>query len=267
MSKRNRRKKQRRRQKRRDARVARRERETPVNSEPEEAPKQPGWEGPTGRLGTYIAERTRKRLDSYRADPIVIERDANEEEDTSRGGYAHRQLFELVQNSADALANLDGGRIEIRLASNYLYCADNGRAINEDGVKALMFSHLSPKRGTAEIGRFGLGFKSVLGVTDTPDFFSRAGSFRFDRSRARQRVEGMAPALERYPVLSLPEAIDPCPEIEADEYLRELTEWAVNIVRLPLKPGSPRVPSPTGHGVPAGISAVRRARLAVGHSS
>ena len=36
-------------------------------------------------------------------------------------------------------------------------------------MTALMFSHLSSKRGTTEIGRFGLGFKSVLGVTDTPD--------------------------------------------------------------------------------------------------
>ena len=104
------------------------------------------------------------------------------EEDTARGGYAHRQRSELIQNSADALAETaGGGRIDIRLTDSHLYCADDGQPIDPDGVKSLMFSHLSPKRGTNQIGRFGLGFKSVLGVTDAPEFFSRAGSFRFDR--------------------------------------------------------------------------------------
>lgn len=92
--------------------------------------------------------------------------------------------IELVQNGADALSLSDGGKIWIRLTPTHLYCADEGKAIDEDGVKALMFSRLSPKRGADEIGRFGLGFKSVLGVTDTPEFFSRSGSFRFDRASA-----------------------------------------------------------------------------------
>ena len=101
-----------------------------------------------------------------------------------------------------------------------------------------MFSHLSSKRGTSEIGRFGLGFKSVLGVTDAPEFFSRSGSFRFDRARASEIIRTIVPGAERYPVLRLPEAIDPWRETEADPILRELMGWAVNIVRLPLKPGA-----------------------------
>ena len=39
---------------------------------------------------------------------------------------------------------------------------------------------MSPKRDNKEIGRFGLGFKSVLGICKTPQFFSLNGSFRFD---------------------------------------------------------------------------------------
>ena len=99
-----------------------------------------------------------------------------------------------------------------------------------------MFSHLSSKRGTSEIGRFGLGFKSVLGVTDAPEFFSRSGAFRFDRASADKLIRPLAPDAERYPVLRLPQAIDPWPEMESDPILRELMGWAVNIVRLPLKP-------------------------------
>ncbi len=193
-----------------------------------------------GHIGAYIQEQSEKTLDAYRSQPNLVAEHANHEQDTARGGYAHRQLFELVQNGADALSLSDGGQIWIRLTPTHLYCADEGRAIDEDGVKALMFSHLSPKRGTDEIGRFGLGFKSVLGVTDTPEFFSRSGSFRFDRASASERVRDIAPDADRFPVLRLPEAIHPIREAAADPILREMMGWATNIVRLPLKPGAYR---------------------------
>ena len=193
------------------------------------------WGPPTGYLGAYIAQETRKTLGAYRIQPNLVARDANHEEDTARGGYARRQLFELIQNGADALSGTGGGRIWIGLTSGYLYCADEGQPIDQDGVTALMFAYLSPKRGTDEIGRFGMGFKSVLGVTDAPEFFSRSGSFRFDRQRAATRIRSIVPDAERCPVLSLPEAIDPQIEVDADPILDDLMGWASNIVRLPLR--------------------------------
>ena len=196
------------------------------------------WAGPDGLIGAYISEEAEKTLAAYRSQPNLIIEHANHEEDTARGGYARRQLFELVQNGADALSGANSGRIHIRLTPTHLYCADEGQSIDRDGVRALMFSHLSPKRGTSEIGRFGLGFKSVLGVTDTPEFFSRAGSFRFDRAKAAQLIQPVAPDAVRYPVLRLPQAIDPWPESEKDGILSELMDWSVNIVRLALKPGA-----------------------------
>ena len=197
-------------------------------------PSRSDWDGPDGPIGAYISEECEKSLEAYRYQPNLILEHANHEQDTARGGYADRQLFELVQNSADALAGAAGGRIWIKLTATHLYCADEGQPIDTDGVRALMFAHLSSKRGTAEIGRFGVGFKSVLGVTDAPAFFSRAGSFRFDRGRADELLRPIAPDYDRYPVLRLPEAIDPWPEMETDPVLRELMGWAVNIVRLPL---------------------------------
>ena len=203
------------------------------------SPTADDWAGPDGELGTLIAEQARKTLNAYRKQPHFVTRDANQEEDTARGGYAHRQLFELVQNSADALASTqDGGHIVIRLTDAYLYCADNGRSINLPGVTALMFSHMSPKRGSREIGRFGLGFKSVLGVTDMPEFFSRSGSFRFDRGRSRSRIQEALRDTVRCPALCLPDPIDPCEERDKDDTLRELMGWATNVVRLPLEPGA-----------------------------
>ena len=198
----------------------------------------PDWAGKKGRIGTFIVEESRRNLSAYHEQPRRVVEDAHTEEDIAGGGYAHRQLFELVQNSADAVSDApDGKSVLIRLTERFLYCADDGSPIDEDGVVALMFSRLSPKRGTDQIGRFGLGFKSVLKVTDAPEFFSRSGSFRFDRKHTADRIAEVAPA-ERYPVLRLAEPIDPHKERDADEDLHELMSWATNIVRLPLKAGA-----------------------------
>ena len=99
-----------------------------------------------------------------------------------------------------------------------------------------MFDRMSSKRNTAAIGRFGRGFKSVLRVTDAPEFYSRSGSFRFDRKRSAKLIAEAASA-GPYPVLRLPESIDPDEARKTDEDLQELMSWTTNIVRLPLSIG------------------------------
>ena len=197
--------------------------------------EKPDWAGSDSPICSFITEQTKNTLRAYREQPHLVTEHANQEHDTAHGGYAHRQLFELVQNSADALAHTpDGKSILVRLTENHLYCADDGAAISEEGVRALMFSHMSSKRNTSEIGRFGLGFKSVLGVTDAPEFYSRAGCFRFDREYAADCIGRFWPA-ERYPVLRLPVPLDVRNAARGDDDLGELMTWATNIVRLPLK--------------------------------
>ncbi|MCY4622555.1 MAG: DEAD/DEAH box helicase [bacterium] len=209
-----------------------------------------GWIGPDGDLGRYISEESRRSLNGYREQPTWVEEHASLEGDTARGGYQHRQLFELVQNGADALwteneadsgerkAGVAGGRIEVRLTAEYLYCADDGDPIDQKGVRAIMSSHLSPKRGTNQIGTFGLGFKAVLGVSAAPEFFSRSGSFRFDQKRSREQIRTLVPAAEQCPALRLAEPIDPTGCWKRDAVLRDLMAWAVNVVRLPLRQGT-----------------------------
>ncbi len=184
----------------------------------------------------YIQEETKNTLKAYGNQPKLVEEHANIERGVALGGYAGRQLYELVQNSADTLSRAGKGEIWIRLTETHLYCADNGEAIDIDGVTALMFSYMSPKRNTDEIGRFGMGFKSVLGVTDAPEFFSRSGSFRFDRDKSAERIrKAIGPNAAHYPVLRLPEVIDPAGYESEDQILREMRGWATNIVRLPLR--------------------------------
>ena len=202
------------------------------------------WEGPEGAIGRYVREESDRTLRSYAAQPTLVVEHANLEDDTAGGGYADRQIVELIQNGSDALSgggaagsSSGRGRIAIHLTERRLYCADNGEALDEDGAKALMFSHLSPKQQAREIGMFGLGFKAVLGVSDAPEFYSRSGSFRFARGWALRRLREVVPDAARGPVLRLAEPVAPAEAAREDGVLRDLMTWATNIVVLPLKPG------------------------------
>ena len=196
------------------------------------------WAGVDGEIGQYVRAESQRTLEAYRAQPNLVDEQANQEQDTARGGYADRQIVELVQNSADQLAKLVSGRVYIRLTESHLYCADDGAPLNQDGAKALLFSHLSPKRDTAEIGRFGVGFKSVLRVTDKPAVFSRSGSIQFDRRRAKRSIAAVAPDADDYPVLRVAEPADATSAAKSDPALAELMGWARNVVRLPLRQGA-----------------------------
>jgi hypothetical protein len=120
------------------------------------------------------------------------------ESDLAQGGYGRRQLFELIQNGADAMVAGASGEIRLVLTRTHLYCANVGAPIEDKGLNALLHAYLSVKRGD-EIGRYGLGFKSVLGISNKPEFFSRSISFGFDPERAladiRQRIPNAQPRL------------------------------------------------------------------------
>ncbi|MCY4541540.1 MAG: hypothetical protein OXB95_03975 [Rhodobacteraceae bacterium] len=200
--------------------------------------EKPVWSGPSGPIGQLLRREAEISLEAYRVQPKLAAEQARSERDAAQGGYAHCQLFELVQNGADALfESAKAPSILVRLTDKFLYCADGGKPIDEGGVEGLMFDRLSSKRNSAAIGRFGRGFKSTLRVTDSPEYYSRSGSFRFDKVRAEERISKVASA-DRYPVLRLPEPIDPLEEGRKDEELRELMGWATNIVRLPLRAGA-----------------------------
>ena len=139
-----------------------------------------------------------RAIASYRADPKLIIEHANLEESIRAGGYANRTLLELVQNAADAMAGATEsdeeplGRVEIVLDpdSKTLYCANSGRPFSRQGIDAMSHAYLSAKRGD-EIGRFGLGFKSVLAVTDSPQVLSRSVSFEYNSTRANEEIRAV----------------------------------------------------------------------------
>src|SRR5437588_1312604 len=117
-------------------------------------PASRAWTNLATPLVDHILESNAATLKAYMARPILVLEHANIERATAQGGYGRRQIYELVQNGADALMSSPAGKIHILLTDTALYCANEGAAIDEDGVTALLSSHISLKRGN-EIGRFG----------------------------------------------------------------------------------------------------------------
>jgi superfamily II DNA or RNA helicase len=178
-----------------------------------------------------------QRLKSYYEDPGLIEEHYGIEETVIAGGYGYRQVLELVQNGADALLEYsdyesprgDQSRIHVVLHGRRLYVANTGAPLSVDGLDALLRSHSSPKRGN-QIGRFGLGFKSLLKLRGQVDLFTRnTGAIRFDPERCRLELQ------KRFGVTNAPRLRLAWPlgdeERRADPVCTDLT-WAETIVRI-----------------------------------
>src|SRR4029079_1477897 len=129
----------------------------------------------------------------------------------------------------DAMSGVSGdgageytGRVEIVLdeENGALYCANAGRPFSQKGLIAITHAHLSGKRGD-EIGRFGLGFKSVLAVTDRPQVFSRSLSFEFNSAQSREELAKVGSSAKRYPALLTPTLVEPASEFAADPVLSD----------------------------------------------
>lgn len=194
-----------------------------------------GWEGETGTLARHLSTLCAQMLEAYAADPLLIREHVGIEEQVRQGGYGRRQLFELVQNGADALEEGGGtGRIAVCLTRNRLYCANEGEPLSQGGSEALLRSSISPKKGDA-IGRFGQGFKSILQSCDSGLFLSRSCSFVFDSERAAERIRDRTGQPGPYPVLRLADAVDPLALAGADRTLADLMPWADTVVVLTLR--------------------------------
>ncbi|MGE3476436.1 MAG: DEAD/DEAH box helicase [Rhodospirillaceae bacterium] len=187
-----------------------------------------------------VDQMCQQRLQAYRAAPHDVREHFGIEESILAGGYGYRQLLELVQNGADAI--LEGsegqrgtkqttGRIEVVLAGNSLYVANTGAPLDNEGVEALLSSHSSPKRGN-QIGRFGIGFKSLLRFGGSIDVVSRGISIRFDPDRCREHLRRELGLSSDTPVPSLRLAWSTSREdLERSDTVLAEMKWATTIVR------------------------------------
>ncbi len=86
-------------------------------------------------------------------------------------------VFELLQNAEDANAS----KIRFDLHPDKLEVQHNGRLFTEQDVIGLSDIGRSTKKDdTTQIGRFGIGFKSVYAYTSTPEIHTAAVCFRVE---------------------------------------------------------------------------------------
>ncbi|MFD3623669.1 DEAD/DEAH box helicase [Streptomyces sp. NPDC058698] len=190
-----------------------------------------------------VLDQSATVLKTYSVDPGLVAEHANGERRITQGGYGDRQLFELVQNAADEIAGEPGGKVHVILTETHLYCANEGTPVSPEGAETILRMSMSKKRG-GQIGRFGVGVKSVLVVSDAPEFFSSTGSFGFHRSWSYEQIKAVPGVTARYgpdfdaPVLRMARPLDARAERASDPVLDELLSWATTVVRLPLLPNA-----------------------------
>lgn len=196
----------------------------------------PNWQNPDRELVRLIEEQRTARLLSYVHVPKDIEEHANIEARLREGGYRDRQIVEVVQNGVDAARGAaTAGRVKVLLHGETLYVANNGSPLSKSGVESLLHSHLSDKRDDA-IGRFGLGFKSLLGISKQIAVISQSASMIFDERRSREEIS-VAVKRElpvRIPITRIAWPTVALDELALDPIAAELAVWAVTIVRARL---------------------------------
>ena len=176
-------------------------------------------------LSAYVAQKQSECLNGYRANRDLVEEQHNRETSILSGGYAYRQMFELIQNAADAIhvGRDAGGHITVELTRDFLRVSNSGASLDQDGVKALLQADTSSKRDN-QIGRFGIGFKSLLNLGGRVDILSRSIGLRFDPevTRTRIRKEVGLPAHAPAPGMRLADCLDP----NSADSLFQTTEYA-----------------------------------------
>src|SRR6266487_2701200 len=92
-------------------------------------------------------------------------------------------IYELLQNAEDALArrtSTEGPRsVEFTLSDSALRFSHYGASFSEQDVRSICGIADSTKKLT-DIGRFGIGFKSVYALTECPEVHSGSEHFAID---------------------------------------------------------------------------------------
>lgn len=168
---------------------------------------------------TFLEAIREQNLAVYRVSPTRLKEDIGQEAEIAHD-YRGRLVYELLQNADDAMAahaTLQD-RIVFKLTDDALWVGNSGRPLDEADVAGLSGigasskgEHDGPRR--ASIGHKGMGFKSVLEITETPEVYSTRFSLRMDAALAlkpvaRVMAELGEPAPRRVPAMRFPWPVD-----------------------------------------------------------
>jgi hypothetical protein len=92
-------------------------------------------------------------------------------------------ILELIQNAEDSGLDMSElGHFEIKINQQRVKITHNGKPFNGNDVKAISGIRSSKKPERGFLGYLGIGFKSVLKITDRPEIYSNGFQFKFDRT-------------------------------------------------------------------------------------
>jgi hypothetical protein len=92
-------------------------------------------------------------------------------------------ILELIQNAEDSGLGLpEPGCFEISINHERIKVIHNGKLFDENDVRAISGIRSSKKPERGFLGYLGIGFKSVLKITDRPEIYSNGYQFKFDRT-------------------------------------------------------------------------------------
>ena len=183
-------------------------------------------------------------IEEYRQFPSNLKRDGTAEINIGSGEET-RYILELLQNADDAQfpgeenqgAALKG-QLTFVLSEKCLYCANTGYPLTINGLKALCDSFLSTKtRSKPTIGFKGIGYKSVLGITEAPSIFWHDGCVTFSTTDSWGVFSKILPNIkpEQIPILRYPIHIDLERELDEDSTLRKLWKTHTTVFRFPFR--------------------------------
>lgn len=157
-------------------------------------------------------DRLREQRPEHQLETLKEWVDLAKAERAVKGRYRGRYLFELIQNANDAIAgtSADGqsvrvpNHVRLELSEHSLIAANFGQPFDEEGLRALCRLHKTTKNPNKQIGHKGIGFKSVLEISPTPEIYSGDYAFYFDGSRFQKDVEHIVgDQWEKEPLASL----------------------------------------------------------------
>lgn len=179
-------------------------------------------QGPAANIGSISNELLGKirseNLNVYRASPQRLREDVGQECQIAQD-YRGRLIYELLQNADDAMADgITSACVRFELTDTDLWVANSGRPLDEADVRGLCGISASKKathglRRRASIGHKGMGFKSVLEISDAPEVYSTTVCFCFSPEEAVRGVqplvgEGKFDQVLRAPATRFPWAVD-----------------------------------------------------------
>jgi hypothetical protein len=197
---------------------------------------------PEVRVPPDLLEKIRtENLNVYSASPQRLREDVGQESQIAQD-YRGRLVYELLQNADDAMAASNASScIRFELTDSEFWVANSGRALDEADIRGLCGISASKKamhghKRRASIGHKGMGFKSVLEITDAPSVFSTTVSFCFSPDAALRGVQALVSEGKLAPVSRAPATRFPWPVSQGNAGWDRLRQRGMNTAfRFPLR--------------------------------